>query len=76
MEVAWIELSTQQMDKDLLARRIFSDSGIGVVLSWGGYYLGTNGPMEGKEKLKGLHVEINPICHQWKFITLSNKYGR
>ena len=31
--------------------------------------------MEGKEKSKALHVEINAIRNQWNFATLSNKYS-
>ena len=31
--------------------------------------------MEGK-KVKSLHVEINMICHQHNFTTLSNKYDK
>ena len=62
------------MDKDLLIREIFSDSGVGVGLSWKKNYLGKKGPMEEKLKVKALHIEINAIRHQQNFITLSNKY--
>ena len=30
--------------------------------------------MEKKGKVKAVHMEINNICHQWNFTTLSNKY--
>ena len=32
--------------------------------------------MEGKVKVKALHVEINALPHQWNFTNLLNKYGR
>ena len=57
------------MDKDLLARIIFRDSGIDVGLSYKTIYLGKKGPMEEKENVKALHAEINTILHQQKFIT-------
>ena len=75
MEVAWLEYSMRQMDKDLLDHEIFSGSGVEVGLSWKIIYLGKKGPMEGKEKVKALHVEINTIHNQRNFATLSNKYG-
>ena len=62
------------MDKDLLACERFSDSGVEVALSGKTIYLQKKGPIE--EKLKALHVEINAICHQQNFTTLSNKYSR
>ena len=63
------------MDKDLLSREIFSDSSADVGLSRKTIKLGKKGPIEEKDKLKALHVEINAIHHQRKFTTLSNKYG-
>ena len=62
------------MDKDLLTHEIVSDSGVEVGLSWKTIYLGVKGPIEYKVKVKALHVEINTICHQQKFTTLSNKF--
>ena len=76
MYVAWLDYSTREMDKDLLAREILLDSGVEVCLSWKKIYLGEKVPMEGKGKLKALHVDINAICPQWNFTILSDKYGR
>ena len=46
MEVAWLEYSTQQIDKDLLAHKIFRNSVVEVGMSWKQIYLGKNRPME------------------------------
>ena len=62
--------------KYLLSRKIFSDSGVEVSLSWKIYISRKKGPMEEKLKVKVIYVEINAILHQRKFATLSNKYGR
>ena len=55
-EVAWLEYSARKMDKDLLARKIFSDFGVEVCLFRKTIYLGKEGPIEEKVRVKAVHV--------------------
>ena len=55
-EVAWLEYSARKMDKDLLARKIFSDFGVEVCLFRKTIYLGKEGPIEEKVRVKAAHV--------------------
>ena len=76
VEVAWLQYSTREMDKDLISREIMETLGIEVGMSWKMIYMGKKGDIAEKNKIRALHIEINAIRQHHHFKLLSDHYGR